>query len=77
MSIQKAILSVVVTGLCASIGLAQEEKKEVEESYRAFGVAMDHVSIKAKTNEGMGWVGRGEGIASIAVASLASSVGTS
>ena len=40
MSIQKAILSVVVTGLCASIGLAQEEKKEVEESYRAFGVSM-------------------------------------
>ena len=30
-----------------------------------------HVSIKAKTNEGMGWIGRGEGIAVIAVATLA------
>ena len=28
------------------------------------------VSVKAKTNEGMGWVGRGEGIAVIAVAVL-------
>ena len=29
------------------------------------------VSVKAKTNEGMGWIGRGEGVAAIAVAVLA------
>ena len=29
------------------------------------------VSVKAKTNEGMGWIGRGEGVAVIAVALLA------
>jgi 2C-methyl-D-erythritol 2,4-cyclodiphosphate synthase len=26
--------------------------------------------VKGKTNEGMGWIGRGEGIACIAVATL-------
>jgi 2C-methyl-D-erythritol 2,4-cyclodiphosphate synthase len=29
------------------------------------------VSIKGKTNEGMGWIGRAEGLACMAVASLA------
>jgi len=34
------------------------------------GVTIDDVGIKAKTNEGMGWIGRGEGLACIAVATL-------
>jgi 2-C-methyl-D-erythritol 2,4-cyclodiphosphate synthase len=34
-------------------------------------VAPDAVSLKGKTNEGMGWIGRGEGIACLAVATLA------
>lgn len=36
----------------------------------AIGVPVDCVSLKAKTNEGMGWVGRGEGLACMAVATL-------
>jgi 2-C-methyl-D-erythritol 2,4-cyclodiphosphate synthase len=28
-------------------------------------------SVKGKTNEGMGWIGRGEGLAALAVATLA------
>jgi 2-C-methyl-D-erythritol 2,4-cyclodiphosphate synthase len=34
-------------------------------------VAPAAVSIKGKTNEGMGWIGRGEGIACLAVATIA------
>lgn len=34
------------------------------------GVRVGDISIKAKTNEGMGFLGRGEGIAVIAVATL-------
>jgi 2-C-methyl-D-erythritol 2,4-cyclodiphosphate synthase len=33
-------------------------------------VTSARVSVKATTNEGMGWIGRGEGIACIAVASI-------
>jgi 2-C-methyl-D-erythritol 2,4-cyclodiphosphate synthase len=36
----------------------------------ALGVGTDAVSIKAKTNEGMGFIGRGEGIAVMAVATI-------
>jgi 2C-methyl-D-erythritol 2,4-cyclodiphosphate synthase len=31
---------------------------------------VQHVSIKSKTNEGMGWIGKGEGIAAVAVAAI-------
>ncbi|MGQ0648826.1 MAG: 2-C-methyl-D-erythritol 2,4-cyclodiphosphate synthase [Gemmatimonadaceae bacterium] len=34
------------------------------------GIDVACVSVKGKTNEGMGWVGRGEGLACVAVASL-------
>jgi 2-C-methyl-D-erythritol 2,4-cyclodiphosphate synthase len=36
------------------------------------GVAVEDVSVKGKTNEGMGWIGRAEGIACIAVATVVS-----
>ena len=36
----------------------------------ALGVALERTSIKGKTNEGMGWIGRGEGLACLAVATL-------
>ena len=38
---------------------------------RALRIESCEVSVKGKTNEGMGWIGRGEGLACIAVATLA------
>ena len=37
---------------------------------RALGLDADAVGVKAKTNEGMGFIGRGEGIAVLAVATV-------
>jgi 2-C-methyl-D-erythritol 2,4-cyclodiphosphate synthase len=39
---------------------------------QALGIGAEDVSVKGKTNEGMGWIGRGEGIACIAVATIVS-----
>ena len=37
---------------------------------RALGIDAPAVSVKGKTNEGMGWIGREEEIACVAVATL-------
>ena len=39
---------------------------------QALDVEAAFVSVKGKSNEGMGWIGRGEGIACIAVATIVS-----
>jgi 2-C-methyl-D-erythritol 2,4-cyclodiphosphate synthase len=36
----------------------------------ALGVGPEHVNVKASTGEGMGFVGRGEGVAALAVATI-------
>jgi len=40
---------------------------------RASGIPVGNLGLKAKTNEGMGFIGRGEGIAVIAVATVEAS----
>ena len=37
---------------------------------QALGIAAAAVSVKGKTNEGLGWIGRGEGLACMAVATV-------
>jgi 2-C-methyl-D-erythritol 2,4-cyclodiphosphate synthase len=63
------VLNVDATLICERPRL-REHKAEME---RVLSDAMSaRVSVKATSNEGMGWIGRGEGIACVAVAMLES-----
>ena len=48
------------------------EHKPLMRTRLASALALDEalINVKAKTNEGMGWIGRGEGIAALAVVAL-------
>lgn len=65
-----AVQQVDVTIIAEKPKLAQHLGGMRAATARALGVAMECVSVKAKSNEGMGWVGRGEGIGAIAVATV-------
>ncbi|MEX2180096.1 MAG: 2-C-methyl-D-erythritol 2,4-cyclodiphosphate synthase [Gemmatimonadaceae bacterium] len=60
-----------ITIIAESPRLADHKQAIRERMAQALGVAPADVNVKAKTNEGMGWIGRGEGIACIAVVTLA------
>jgi len=64
------VQQVDVTILAERPKLAERIEAMRAATAKALGVEVGAVSIKAKTNEGMGWVGRGEGIAAIAVATV-------
>jgi 2-C-methyl-D-erythritol 2,4-cyclodiphosphate synthase len=61
------IVNVDVTVICEQPKLAQYRPQIVA---LLESVTSARISVKATTNEGMGWIGRGEGIAAIAVASV-------
>ena len=63
------ILNIDATVVCEAPRLGPH-RAEMERTLA--GVTSARVSVKATTNEGMGWIGRGEGIACIAVASVES-----
>ena len=63
------ILNIDATLICEAPRLA-DHRAEMERILAEATSA--RVSVKATTNEGMGWIGRGEGIACIAVASVES-----
>jgi 2-C-methyl-D-erythritol 2,4-cyclodiphosphate synthase len=64
-----------VTHVDATVVMERPKLAPYREAIRAaladgLGVAPHHVNIKASTGEGMGFVGRGEGVAALAVATL-------
>lgn len=62
-----AIVNVDVTVICEEPKLADYR---LQIAALLEGITSARISVKATTNEGMGWIGRGEGIAAIAVASV-------
>lgn len=65
----------VVLHVDATVMIEQPRLAERHDEFRtslagALGIAVGHVSVKATTGEGMGFVGREEGAAALAVATL-------
>ena len=59
-----------VTVIAETPKIGPHRRAMCEKLESALGVAAGCVMVKGKTNENMGWIGRGEGIACIAVATL-------
>jgi 2-C-methyl-D-erythritol 2,4-cyclodiphosphate synthase len=62
--------NVDVTVICEVPRIRPHVDAMRERLAQALGLPRSAVSVKGTTNEGMGWVGRGEGIASMAVATI-------
>jgi 2-C-methyl-D-erythritol 2,4-cyclodiphosphate synthase len=62
--------NVDVTVVCEAPKLAPHRDAIRARLAEALGVGADAVNVKFTTGEGMGFVGRGEGIAALAVATL-------
>ena len=61
-----------VTIIAESPRLAEYRDAMRQRLAEALGIDVGFVSVKAKSNEGLGWIGRGEGIACVAIATLSS-----
>lgn len=61
------VVNVDVTVVCEAPKIAPHAGAMRARLGDALGIAPRFVSIKGKTNESMGWVGRGEGVAALAV----------
>src|SRR5688572_2584330 len=65
------VVNVDVTIICESPKIGPHTSAMRERIATALGIGAKHVSIKGKTNEGMGWIGRDEGVAVMATALIA------
>lgn len=63
--------NVDVTVVCESPKIGPHADAMAHRLGDALGIAPERVSVKGKSNEGLGWIGRGEGLAAHAVALLA------
>lgn len=61
------VVNVDVTVICEAPRVAEHATLMGQRLAEALGIAPRLVAVKGKTNEGMGWIGRGEGIAVMAV----------
>jgi 2-C-methyl-D-erythritol 2,4-cyclodiphosphate synthase len=61
------VVNVDVTVICEAPKIGPYADAMCGRLADALGIAPTFVSVKGKTNEGMGWIGRGEGIAAMAV----------
>lgn len=62
------ILNVDVTVVAEQPRIGPYAAAMAERLAGVLGVSPERVSLKGKTNEGLGWIGRGEGLAAFAVA---------
>ncbi len=62
------VVNIDVTVVCETPRIGPHSTAMRARLADALGIGPQHVSVKGKTNEGMGWIGRAEGIAAIAVA---------
>ena len=76
--IDRQALSVLAPTLRKDLGISTEQYSYIVSTFLAAyaigyaiaGRTIDRVGVKATTNEEMGFIGRGEGIASLAVSSV-------
>jgi 2-C-methyl-D-erythritol 2,4-cyclodiphosphate synthase len=66
-----SVVNVDATVICEEPRIAPLAGEMADRLAGALGLAAGNVSVKGTSNEGMGFIGRGEGIAAIAVAQVA------
>ena len=69
------VVNVDVTVVCETPKIGPHASAMRGRLAKALGVGMDRVSVKGKTNEGMGWIGAGEGLAVHAAALIETNEG--
>jgi 2-C-methyl-D-erythritol 2,4-cyclodiphosphate synthase len=65
------IVNIDVTVICEMPKIGPHVPAMRERLAGVLGISPKQISVKGKTNEGMGWIGRGEGIATIATVMIA------